>query len=146
LIFILAVTTLACTDNATKLAYAIGRAADELHDSADGSTSEIDYVPKTGADRPYLILILPQRNTTLSKVISAGVSKIQATEIFSELAYLNIERGGILVVSQSGQRVTFTSYWMRYAQVDEIIHWSGTGPATLQLTKSEGHIKITGIE
>lgn len=145
-LLVLAITTIGCADNATMLAYKIKKAASELRNSADGSTSEIDYVPKTGSNTPYLILLLPQRKLTLGEVITTGVPERQATEIFSKLAYVNVDHGGTLVVMQAGQRLNFTYYWRRFAQVDDIIHWSGTGPVTLRLKKSGGHIKVTGFE
>jgi hypothetical protein len=126
---------LGCTDNATKLSFAIERAT-------RGATPEtnqpqrIVYTPETSSDRLYYLIFFPDHETGLADLVSAGLPEPTAIGVLRELAYLS--SAPFLVVVQDDSRTTFTTHWRRFAHVPEILVVSAVGPVELMLRET-GH-------
>lgn len=77
-------------------------------------------MPVTGGALPYTVLFFPARPVTEAEIVAAGVAKTTAGRIYSELAYQG-HTSDLLVVEQADERLTFTSSWRRFAQVQDVV-------------------------
>lgn len=119
-----------CADNATKLSFAIERAADRAaSDPADSQT--LVYTPKTHPERPYYLIFLPDRETGLNDLVSAGLPEAMAIRILREMGYLS--PAPFHVVAQEGGRTTFTTHWHQFAHVPEVLVVPARGSVELEL-------------
>jgi hypothetical protein len=143
--FLLSCVCVGCADNVNSLADKIGAVAARLHAAGDGSSVIVPYEPVTGSAAPYTVIFFPSRNVTEGELVGVGVGKEIAHRIYSEMAYL----GGMenaLVVEQEGQRLNFTTYWKRFAEVQAlVVSPRKTGEAKVELRREGGTIRVVAI-
>jgi hypothetical protein len=142
---IVAAASVACSDNATGLAFEIERAAATVA-TQDGVSVTAHYEPVTGSASPYVILFFPSRPVTGAELVTAGVPETTVRRILSELAYLG-NTSNLLVVDQDGERLAFTTYWRRTARVrDLVVSPLKKGPSEILVMREGGTNWVVAIK
>jgi hypothetical protein len=124
----------ACSDNATKLAYDIESAFKRLQSQGVGSEYVILYEPVDEKEKPYTIIFLPEKETTSDDLIEKGVNPEISKDIFSQLSYIDIGKEAMLIVYQAG-KINFTTYHRRFASVSDIKVVNATGKSEIVVKK-----------
>lgn len=125
---------IACTDNATKLSNDIDSALKRLQSEDIGSEYVIRYEPVSKKDKPYTIIFLPEKETTLNDLINKGVDPEISKDIFSQLSYSNIGKEAMLIVYQAG-KINFTTFHIRFATISDIKVFQATGKCEIVVKK-----------
>ena len=144
LLLLVALTAVACSDNAIRLRESIDAAARSGSTSA-GQELDVRYVPRSSS-KPYWLLFFPDRQVQASELTERDVPANVAARIFQELAYVNVGTRPMLVVAAEGERLTFTSYADHDdVKIADLIVEQRTGPATIRLERRSDALWITGV-
>ena len=135
-----------CTDNSTKLSHAIERAVRALEAGRADSITTVAYRPKRQPTEPYVLIFFPEHRTSLEDLEAAGISEPLARRIFTDLAYIGVGDGALLVVYQKGERLSFITHWTRFAFVEHLLVLRGSGSQNLILEKRTDRMLIQGFE
>ena len=88
------------------------------------------------------------REVTEPDLVAAGVDKVLARYIYSEMAYLD-GFAGLLVVAQEGEWVQFTTSWKQLDNFqppkDLVVMRRKTGTADIELRREGGIIRVAAI-
>lgn len=109
-----------CVDNATKLAGQLETASNSLQFKPKGTEYTINYRPVYRWVKPYVIVLIPGREITLSELTQKGLDYDVGYEIFSSLGYIDVGYGdSLLIIYQDGD-ITFTSYFRQFVKFSDI--------------------------
>ncbi len=136
LVALLSSSAVACSDNATKLSFAIERAAQAHSDGANDNQQSIVYTPRNAPNEPYFLVFFPDRATSEVQLEAAGLPRPLVARIFTEMAYLPIGRSPFLIFVREGGDLYFTTHWTRFASVPEPLVVNASGPVELTITHS----------
>ena len=145
---IVGVLVTGCADNATSLVDRIGEGVSRLGPSEAGSSLEVSFDPIDGPASAYTVIFFPNRDVAEADLVAAGVDTAIARRIYSELAFLG-SFAGALIVEQEGERLTFTTAWKRFAEVQPpenlVVSQRKTGTARIELRRENGVIRVVAI-
>ena len=127
---------------AVRLAYAIERTSKALSDRPVGSSEAVAVQAPKKVDREYSVVFFPEHEVGLEELVTGGVPEPLAQRIFRDLAYVDVGQGALIVYAQEGVRLNFTSYWRRFASVDEVLVVSGQGGLRVDLVKTDEGLRV----
>ena len=132
----LSLAAISCSDNALLFRHHVERAVERLAEARNKRTEPISYTPETSGTKPYWLILFPNRPTTVADLVRHGMPPPTAKEIFSQLAYVSVGKGEMVVVWQDGERLSFQGYHgSTPVTIDDLIVIRGTGEVLLNLQK-----------
>jgi len=143
---VLAIAATGCSDNAIKLRFGIETAAKRLAAGPDFTDERVSYVPVADATKGYWLIFFPERRVYAEELVARGMPKEAADRIYSELGYVDVGLGPMLVVDQEGERLAFTSYHGNdLVIIRDLIVEHRTGRCEILLRKQNETLYIEGV-
>lgn len=126
---------ISCEDNATNLAKELESASGALQFEPKGTEYIINYRPVYKWTKPYVIILIPEREVTLDQLIQEGLDGDVGYDIFSSLGYMDVGYGdSLLIVYQEGE-INFTGYFGKFVKFSEIKVIEASGSQKLVVKK-----------
>jgi len=132
-------------DNAVGLSRSMECAAESLLASEERHEAVVTFAPRKDPGGAYTLVFLPDRPTKGEDLVDNGVARETAEDVFETLAYVEVGTRPLLIVHRGDGVMSFTGYWTKFAEVDDVLVFSGRGECEVVLEKVDDVVKITAV-